>query len=159
MNYQKKTASIMLNLTLKWAGIIIGILAVVAGGIGYLVAGTNGLWSGLAGVLMAGLFFGLTALTMVIGSRLPGDELMSTGYFVVVMGGWFLKVIVFIIGMLVLRAQPWIVGWVFFFSAIAGALASLVVDMVVFAKARVPYVGEIPLPGDPRDGEDTSAGS
>jgi hypothetical protein len=151
MNYQRRTATIILNATLRWAGIIIGILAVVAAGVGYLVAGRNGLWSGLAGVLLAGLFFGLTALMMLIGARLPGDQLMSTGYFIVVMGGWFVKVVVFLIGMLVLRAQPWIVPWVFFFSAIAGALASLIVDIVVFARVRVPYVGEVPLPGSSDD--------
>jgi hypothetical protein len=151
MNYQRRTATIIMRETLKWACIIIGLLAVVAAGVGYLVAGLNGLWSGLAGVLLAGLFFGLTALMMLIAARLPGDQLMSTAYFAVVMGGWFVKVIVFIIGMLVLRAQPWIVPWVFFFSAIAGALASLIVDIVVFARVRVPYVGEVPLPGDQDD--------
>lgn len=159
MNYQRRTATIIMRETLKWACIIIGILAVVAAGVGYLVAGLNGLWSGLAGVLLAGLFFGLTALMMLIAARLPGDQLMSTAYFAVVMGGWFVKVIVFIIGMLVLRVQPWIVPWVFFFSAIAGALASLIVDIVVFARVRVPYVGEVPLPGASDDSTEPPADS
>lgn len=159
MNYQHRTSTIIMQETLRWASIIIGVLAVVGCVVGYLVAGMNGLWSALAGVLMAGLFFGLTVVTMLIGARLPGDQLMSTGYFAVVMGGWFVKVVLFIIGMLVLRAQPWIVGWVFFFAAVAGALASLIVDLVVFARVRVPYVGEVPLPGDSDDPQKPSADS
>jgi len=152
MDHQRLTATLILRSTLLWAGLIIGALAIVAALVGLLVAGLDGLWSALAGVLMAGLFFALTALTMLIGARLPGDQLMSTAYFAVVMGGWFVKVVIFVIGMLLLRAQPWIVGWVFFFSAIGGALASLIVDIVVFARVRVPYVGEVPLPTrDPDD--------
>jgi hypothetical protein len=140
------TANVILRSTLRWSLIIEGILAVVAAVIGFAVAGANGVWSALVGVLMAAVFLGLTAVTMLIGQRVGGGELLSTGYFAIVLGGWFVKVVVFFIVLLTLRGQPWIAPYVFFFCAVAGVLVSLVVDIVVFARARVPYVGEVALP-------------
>jgi hypothetical protein len=144
--------NVILRSTLRWSLIIEGILAVVAALIGFAVAGANGVWSALVGVLMAAVFLGLTAVTMLIGQRVGGGELLSTAYFAIVLGGWFVKVVIFFIVLLTLRGQPWIAPYVFFFCAVAGVLVSLVVDIVVFARARVPYVGEVALPtSDPED--------
>lgn len=149
------SSTVILRSSLLWAGVILAALAVVGALVGLLVAGTSGLWSALIGVLMAGVFFALTAVTMLIGTRMAGDTLFSTGYFALVLGGWFVKVIIFVVVMLLLRGQPWISPLVFFFSALAATIASLVVDIVVFARARVPYVGEVALPtssDEPGDG-------
>lgn len=142
----------ILRSTLRWSLIIEGVLAVIGAVIGFAVAGTNGLWSALIGVLMAAVFLGLTAVTMLIGARVGGGELLSTAYFAIVLGGWFVKVVVFFIVLLTLRGQPWIAPLVFFFAAIAGVVVSLVVDIVVFARARVPYVGDVGLPASDPDG-------
>jgi hypothetical protein len=136
----------ILRSSLLWAAIVLAVLAVVGAGVGFLIAGTSGLVSSLIGVVMAGVFFALTAFTMLIGTRMAGDTLFSTGYFALVLGGWFVKVIIFVVVMLLLRGQPWISPLVFFFSALVATIASLVIDIVVFARARVPYVGEVPLP-------------
>ena len=48
--------------------------------------------------------------------------------------------------LLVLRGQPWIEPFMFFFSVLVSVIASLVVDLVVMARARVPYVGDVDLP-------------
>ena len=140
------TATVILRSSLVWAGLILAALAVVGAIIGFLVAGPSGLWSALIGVAMAGIFFALTAVTMLIGTRMAEDNLFSTGYFALVLGGWFVKVIIFIVVMLLLRGQPWISPLVFFFSALAATIASLIIDIVVFARARVPYVGDVALP-------------
>jgi hypothetical protein len=66
---------------------------------------------------------------------------------------------VFVVVLLVLRGQPWIEPYVFFFSALASVVASLVVDMVVMARARVPYVGDVDLPGTGQPPRDEPAGS
>jgi len=148
-------ANAIMRSTLVWSLVIEAVLAVVGAGIGYLVAGVDGVWSALLGVLMAAVFFGLTVVTMIVGARIGGGQL-TTGYFAIVMGGWFVKVILFFVVLLVLRGQPWVVPYVFLVSALAGVLASLIVDLVVFARARVPYVGEVALPTEnpedsPRD--------
>lgn len=136
-------ANVILRSTLNWSAIIVGVLAVVGALTGLLIAGTAGLWSALVGVVLAGLFLGLTALLVLIAGRMPPG---STAFFGIVLGGWFVKLVVFVVIMLVLRAQPWISPFVFFFSVVAGVIASLVVDMVVMARSRVPYVGDVPLP-------------
>ena len=70
------------------------------------------------------------------------------------LGGWVVKLVVFIVALLLLRGQPWIEPFVFFFSVLASVIASLVVDIVVMARARVPYVDHVDLPSsvDPSEG-------
>lgn len=153
------SSTVILRSALLWSGAILAALAVVGALVGLLVAGTNGLWSALVGMLMAGAFFALTAATMLLGARLAGENLFSTGYFALVLGGWFVKVVIFIVVMLLLRGQPWIAPLVFFFSALAATIASLVVDIVVLARARVPYVGEVALPTAVDEAGDGPSGS
>ena len=145
------SSTVILRSSLIWSGVVLAGLAVIGALIGFLIAGASGLSSALIGVAMAGVFFALTATTMLIGTRMAGANLFSTGYFALVLGGWFVKVIIFIVVMLLLRGQPWISPLVFFFSALAATIASLVIDVVVFARARVPYVGDVALPGPSDD--------
>ncbi len=142
--------NVIMRSTLIWSGVIIGILAVIGAVVGLLVDGVAGLWSALAGVVLAGLFLGLTALIVLIATRTPPG---SPAFFGIVLGGWFVKLVVFVGVMVVLRLQPWVSPWVFFFSVLAGVIASLVVDMVVLARARVPYVGDVALPTSSDDTE------
>lgn len=145
-------AEIIMRQTLLWSAIIVGILAVIGSAIGYLVDGTAGLISALIGVMVAGLFLGLTALIVLIANRMHPQ---SMAFFGVVGAGWFIKLIVFIGIMVVLRLQPWLSEMVFFFSLLTAVIASLVVDLVVFARARVPYVGDVELPRQSAEGGDS----
>jgi hypothetical protein len=133
-------------MTLVWSAVITGILAVVGAVIGYLVAGPTGLASALVGVLLAGLFLGMTALIILVAGRLPPGPAQIPTFFGIVLGGWVIKLVVFIVALLLLRGQPWIEPFIFFFSVLVSVIASLVVDLVVMARARVPYVGDIDLP-------------
>jgi len=47
----------------------------------------------------------------------------------------------------VLKDQPWLNTLVLFLSIIVSVLGSLVIDMVVIARSRMPYV-DVTLPGD-----------
>lgn len=139
-------SSVVLRTTLVWSAIITGILAVLGSIIGYLVAGMTGLVSALVGVVLAGLFLGMTALIILIAGRIPPGPMQIPTFFGIVLGGWVVKLVVFIVALLVLRGQPWVEPLVFFFSVLVSVIASLVVDLVVMARARVPYVGDIDLP-------------
>jgi hypothetical protein len=136
----------ILRSTLRWGVLIEGAIAVVGALVGWLVAGPSGLGSALIGVGLAAVFLALTAITMLIGARASGGSMLSTAYFAIVLGGWFVKIVVFFVVLLVLRGQPWISPLVFFFAVVTAVLASLVVDIVVFSRARVPYVGDVELP-------------
>jgi fructose-specific phosphotransferase system IIC component len=133
-------ANPILTTSLRWGGLFALGLAIVAGTVGYLVAGLPGLWGGLLGAGLAFVFLGLTA-----------DDPGSPLFFGVVLGAWLLKLIVFFIFMFWLRGQDWLDPWVFFLSVIVAVLGSLVVDVIAFQRSRTPYV-DVALPGD-EDGE------
>ena len=142
-----KTASVLGRALVYGAILTIGI-AIVGSIIGYLAAGVPGLVSALIGAGLTALFMGFTALSIVIASRVTKDEPSSTLFFGIVLGMWLLKFVVFIVILVLLRDQPWIDPLVMFFAILAAVIGSLVVDVVAFLRSRVPYVGDIPLPGD-----------
>ena len=143
----------ILRTVLVWGGVVTGALAVLGGLIGFLVAGTDGLWSALVGVLVAAAFLLITVASILIANRWYGDPLYVPLFFGIVLGGWILKFIVFIVLLLVLRGQPWIEPMVFFLAVVVGVLASLTVDVVVLLRMRVPHVSDVTLPSDPEAGD------
>ena len=149
----------ILRTVLVWSGSVTAILAVIGAIVGFLVAGTTGLWSALAGVLVAAVFLGITGASILIANRWFGDPLYVPIFFGIVMGGWILKFIVFIVILLVLRDQPWIEPRVFFVAAVVSVLASLAVDVVVMVRMRVPHVSDVELPTDPDAGDRRDDGS
>lgn len=154
MSPDRPSHTIVFRSTLLWSALVTAILAVIGAVAGYAVAGIDGLWSALVGVFLAALFLGMTAVIMLIAGRMQGPDRI-TAFFGIVIGGWAIKLVVFIVVLIVLRGQPWIQGQVFFFAVLASVIASLVIDLVVMAKARVPYVGDVALPtssDDPADG-------
>jgi hypothetical protein len=143
----------VLRTALTWGGIVAGVLAVVGAIAGFLVAGGEGLASALAGVVVAAVFLGITAGSILIANRWFGDALYVPIFFGIVLGGWILKLVVFIVAMLVLREQAWIEPLVFYVALVVSVLAALAVDVVVLLRLRVPSVSDVSLPSDPEAGE------
>ncbi|MEV7609345.1 hypothetical protein AB0N61_07690 [Microbacterium sp. NPDC089320] len=138
----------ILRKTLIWSAVSMAVLAIVAGGIGLLVAGTEGLVSGLLGVVLAMLFLGITALSILIANRWFGDPLYVQLFFAIVLGGWLLKLGLFVVIMIVLSGQPWIAPMVFFLSIVTGVVATLVIDVLVITRMRLPNVSDASLPSE-----------
>lgn len=138
----------ILAATLRWSVILTAALIVVGVLVGYAVAQVDGAVSALAGVLTAAVFLAITAVSILIANRWFGDPLFVPIFFGIVLGGWLLKFVVFIVVLLVLRGQEWIVPPVFFVGLIAGIVASLAVDVVVMLRMRLPYVSDVAMPGD-----------
>jgi len=67
-------------------------------------------------------------------------------FFAIVLGGWLLKLGVFVVVMILLAGQPWIEPMVFFLSIVAGVLMSLIIDVVVLTQMRLPNVSDTTLP-------------
>lgn len=142
----------ILRRTLVWSAVATVVLALVAGGIGFAVAQGEGLVSGLLGVLLAALFLGITGLSILIANRWYGDPLYVQLFFAIVLGGWLLKLGVFVVVMILLAGQPWIEPMVFFLSIVAGVLMSLIIDVVVLTQMRLPNVSDTTLPTEvPKD--------
>ena len=100
----------LLRTTLLWSAIVTAGLAVVGAIVGFAVAGTSGLWSALVAVLLAAVFLGLTAGTILVANRWYGDPLYTPIFFGAVMGGWIVKFALFIVVLFVLRGAPWLNG-------------------------------------------------
>ena len=112
-------------------------IAVIGGVAGWFVKGADGVLSAAIGAAMA-LFFGaLTVLSVWIGGR------YSLGvFFGAVMGGWILKLVIFLGLTFALKNADFLARPVFFFTVVAAILSTLVVDALVAMKARIPAVGE-----------------
>ncbi|MEV8219021.1 hypothetical protein AB0O65_04570 [Microbacterium sp. NPDC077391] len=136
----------ILRRTLTWSAGAALVLAIAAAGIGYAVDGTSGLWSGLSGVLLAFVFLAITAGSILFANRWFGDPIYVQLFFAIVLGGWLLKLGLFLVIMIVISGQAWISPLVFFLAIVAGVVLSLVVDAVVLVRMRLPHVSDIDLP-------------
>jgi hypothetical protein len=143
--------------SLKWPAIVIAILAVAGGVVGYFVSGISGLVSGLLGAAMWLVFLALTSISIHIAIRATRNDPGSPVFFAIVLGSWLLKLVLFVVLSLWLRTQPWVDPTVFFVTVIIAVVGSLVFDVIAFQRARVPYVGDVELPTTVDD--DGAAGS
>ncbi|HEV7184033.1 MAG: hypothetical protein ACHP7F_02845 [Actinomycetales bacterium] len=135
---------------LKYGAVLAIAIAVVGALLGGVFAGWIGVSSALIGTLMAVVFLSITALSILIANRFIGSDLFVGLFFGIVLGGWLLKFVLFIVLAVVLKDQPWINPVVLFLSLIAGVIGSLAVDMVVVFRSRLPYVSDSTLPGGKR---------
>ena len=146
------TSGPVLRRALTWGALAAGVLLVVGVLVGLLLDGARGALSSAIGVGLAFVFLGLTALSILIANRYVRSDLYVPIFFGVVMGTWIVKFVVFIVISLALRDAPWVNAPVFFLSLIAGVLASLVVDVLVVTRTRMPYASDARLPGPGPDG-------
>lgn len=143
----------VLRTALTWGGIVAGVLAVLGAVVGFAVAGGEGIASALTGVVVGAFFSAVTAASILIANRWFGDPLYVPIFFGIVLGGWIVKLVLFIVALLVLRDQPWIDPVVFFVALVASVLGSLIVDAVVLVRMRIPHASDVSLPTDPDAGD------
>lgn len=129
------TAATVLRRALSAGAVAAVAIAVVTGVVGLVIAGTPGLVSGLIGSAFALLFLGITAASLLVAGRFQG--LGTNAFFAALLAGWLVKFVVFLVAMLALRDQPWVVKGVLFAAIVATVLASLVIDAVVVSRARI----------------------
>ncbi|GAB3276982.1 hypothetical protein B5M43_004905 [Microbacterium sp. MEC084] len=140
----------VLRTALVWGGVATLVIAAVGGAIGFAVAGVDGMLSAFAGAAIAALFMLLTAVSILVANRWFGDALYVPIFFGIVLGGWLLKLVLFIVALMLLRGQPWIEPVVFFVALVVSVIASLAVDGIAMLRSREPYV-DVSLPGAPKD--------
>lgn len=142
------TAAPILTRALRYGLILTIAIAAVGSVIGFIVAGVPGLVSALIGAGLTAVFMAFTALSLLLAGRVARQDAAPTLYFGIVLGVWLLKFVVFIVILVLLRGQPFLEPLVFFFAMLAAVIGSLVVDVLAFLRARVPYTDSV-LPGSP----------
>jgi hypothetical protein len=120
-------------------------IAVVGCVIGGLTVGPTGVAGALVGTALALVFTGLTAVSILLGLKASGGSLISGAFFGIVLGGWLVKFIVFLVIVVLLKDQTWVNTLVMFLSIVVGVVGSLIVDVVVVTRARTPI--DVALPG------------
>lgn len=143
----------VLRAALMW-GLLVGVVvAVVMAGIGFAIAGATGAGSGALGALVGVIFPAFTAISILLGNRWYGHPQWLQIFFAVVLGTWLLKFVLVIIALLLLFQVPWLERGVFALAVIVAAIASLVVDLVVFSRMRLPGASEVHLPTESAPGD------
>ncbi|WP_166996280.1 hypothetical protein [Paramicrobacterium fandaimingii] len=142
------TSNPVFRASLIWGAAVTAIIAVVGGVVGIFVDGSRGLISALLGAVVALVFLSVTAVSILLANRKAGSDLFVPIFFAGVMGGWLVKFVVFLVLAWAVKQQDWVNDTIFFLAVIAGVIGSLVVDGVVVAKVRVPYVSDDTLPDD-----------
>lgn len=143
----------ILRATLVWGMGTGAVLAVIAAIVGGLVGGGDGAISGLVGALVGVVFPAMTAVSILLANRWYGHPLYLQIYFGVVLGGWIVKFLVVVVALAVLRGAVWMDTAVFFFALLVTAVASLVVDLIVLTRMRMPAVSDVDLPTEPPAGQ------
>ena len=132
---------------LKWGVAASIVLILVFAIIGWLVAGERGLIGGAMGAAFAGIFLAMTIGSITFANRFIGSDFYVMAFFSIVMGTWLLKFIAFIVAAVLLKDQPWLNPTLLFLGVVAGVLVSLVIDVVIVTKSRLPVVSDPSIDG------------
>ncbi|BDI22005.1 hypothetical protein [Herbiconiux sp. L3-i23] len=118
------------------------VVAVVGAILGGILAGGEGIVSALVGAILVLLLVSVTSGSILIANRFFGSPSFAMIFFGIVLGAWLLKFVLFLAAVLLLRDQPWLDPMTLFLTIVGGLLGSLVVDVVVVLRARLPYVSD-----------------
>jgi hypothetical protein len=138
---------------LKYGALLAIGIALVGGVIGFFLDGSRGVVSALIGTALSAVMLAITAGSILFANRFYGSDLFVGAFFGIVLGGWLLKFVVFLVLVFLLADQPWVNRVIMLVCVIVGVIGSLVVDMVVVARSRVGYVSDAQLPGDQKNAQ------
>jgi len=127
---------------LKLGSLLVLAIALLGSLVGFLVIGTSGVYAALIGSGAAFLFTALTALSVLIGSKLN-----LAGFLGAVLGGWLVKMVLFLIGFSMLNRAEWLTREsrpIVFFTVVAAVIGGLVIDTMIVSNARLTATEEKP---------------
>ncbi|GAA4721336.1 hypothetical protein GCM10023216_08130 [Isoptericola chiayiensis] len=125
----------MLRRAMRSTLALVGGLVVIGGLVGWLVAGTAGLWGALVGAGLAAFFCATTIWSM---QRTVGKS--PTTMAATVMGAWLAKIVVLVVVLVLLRGADFYDPYVLFVVLAVGAVGSALLDYQAVRGARMPYV-------------------
>jgi hypothetical protein len=120
---------------LRLGAALVAAIGLVGSSVGYLLTGFPGVYAALIGSGSAFLFTALTALSVLIGSKLN-----LAGFLGAVLGGWLIKMVLFLIGFSFLNKSDWLTHDsrpIVFFTVVSAVIGGLVIDTLIVSKARL----------------------
>lgn len=134
---EKNSLSAMFRKALILTSALVGLVAVLGMGIGYLAVGSIAIVSALLGSAIALVFSSVTILSIWFGSKLG-----LNGFFALLLGGWLVKIVVFAVALSALSSAAFISGPILFLAVVASVLGTLAIEMWVVLRSRVQTIGE-----------------
>lgn len=125
----------MFRTVLRQMAVLLAVLGVGSCVVGYLVAGTPGLWGGVLGTALVAFFTLTTAVVMVATADRPLYVASAA-----LVGSWLAKVVVVFVVLLIVRGRDFYDPVVFFVTLVLAILGSMAIEMSAALKARVPNV-------------------
>lgn len=126
-----------------WSCVAIAIVTVIGCVIAYAVSGVPGFWSALAGAGLAAVFgLGTQAAALLTVRR---DPLVFVG---ATAASSMVKILLVIVAAMIAQGIDALVRPAFGATLLAGSLAAIIIDIIVFQRGRIPYV----QPAPPTDG-------
>lgn len=133
---------------LLWEAVLAVAIAVVGGGIAWMIGGGAAAGSALLGALLSFVFAGATAASILLGGRLARGDMLHPAFFGVIAASFLLKLIVFFVILLVLGRQQWIVGTALVATMFVSVLGGLAIDTLVISRSRLAREIDVVLPGE-----------
>lgn len=143
MSSSVDAANRALRTAVLWGAIVAIAVGFGGGAIGYSVAGLTGVWSALAGSVVAFIFMGITAGSILLGLRVGSGNIVSGAFFIIVLGAWLVKFVLFLFVAVFLKDSGLFNVPVAFGCLIAAVIGALASDIVAISKARIPAVDMI----------------
>ncbi|WNB84958.1 hypothetical protein [Cellulomonas sp. ATA003] len=131
---QQDAARAVFRTALRDMLVLLAVLTVVGGGLGYLLAGAPGLWGALLGVALTLVFSGTTVVSMLATA---GAAPQTTA--AVVLGSWLGKMIVLVAALALLRGQTFYDRVALAVVLLVGVIGSALLDYRAVRGGRVPY--------------------
>ena len=118
-------------------------IGVAGGAIGYGIDGWVGVISALLGSVIAFLFMGVTAASILLGLTFSRGSIASGAFFATVLGAWLLKFVLFLGALYLIKNLTVINPVIAFICVILAVIGALFSDVIAISKARVPVVDMI----------------
>jgi hypothetical protein len=134
---QPSSAALLLPMrgTLRVCGLLFAVALPIAALVGWLVAGSEGLWGAVIGLAVPAVFFGITVVTALVTAQ------ASPGAFgAIVLGAWLLKIIAMGAVLIVLQGQDFWSRGAFSLAFAVGVVGWLAAEAAVVVRTRTPYV-------------------
>ena len=114
--------------------VLLAVLTIVGGGLGFALAGVPGLWGAMLGVALTAVFSGTTVVSMLATADSPPHTTAA-----VVLGSWLGKMIVLVAVLAMLRDQTFYDRVVLAVVLLVGVVGSALLDYRAVRAGRVPY--------------------
>lgn len=135
--------------------LLVLLVALAVGGalVGWLVAGTAGVWGALLAAGVVALFTLGTVLVMLLTADKPLYVASAAG-----VGGWIGKMVILFVVLLLVRDRDFYAPGVFFVVLVLGILGSVAIELVAYLRNRVPIIDAAAPARSSRDDGGRAAG-